>query len=79
MKSYRTQSTITEAHQLVVSDVPFDAGEEVEIVVRAKNGNEAGQVRELRDLFKKTQSLPQIQTLTDEDIAREVEAHRNGE
>ena len=77
MRAYKTQSTITDAGQLVISDVPFDAGEEVEIVVRARNGDEAGRVRALRDLFKTTQSLPQIQTLTDEDIVREVEAYRN--
>ncbi len=77
MRAYKTQSTITDAGQLVISDVPFDAGEEVEIVVRARNGNGAERVRDLRDLFKTAQSLPQIQTLTDEDIVREVEAYRN--
>jgi len=35
-------------------------------------------VRELKALFKETQSLPQIQTVSEDDILREVEAHRNG-
>ena len=34
---------------------------------------------ELRALLKKTQSLPQIQTLTEEDILAEIEAYRKGQ
>ena len=78
MKAYKTQTTITKERQLVVSDMPFDAGEEVEIVVRAKNGDGAPQGSGLRDLFKATQSIPQAQVLSEEDIIREVEAFRNG-
>lgn len=78
MKAYKTETTITDAHQLVLSDVPFDAGEKVEIVVRATNGNGGERVRELRDLFKTTQSLPRLRVLTEGDIIREVEAFRTG-
>jgi hypothetical protein len=32
----------------------------------------------LKKLFKKTQSLPQILPITDEDISREIELYRTG-
>lgn len=78
MKAYRTYLTVTDPKQIVISNAPFLAGEKVEIVVMAAEDNRQERVRELRDLFKETQSLPQIQILSEDDILREVEAHRNG-
>ncbi len=78
MKAYRTYLTVTNPKQIVISDAPFRAGEKVEIVVMTAEDNRQEHVRELQALFKKTQSLPQIQTLTEDDILREVEASRNG-
>jgi hypothetical protein len=78
MKAYKTHSMITDAHQVVLSDVPFDSGEKVEIVIRPTNGERSEAVRDLGTLFKTTQSLPQIQALTEEDILREIEAYRKG-
>jgi hypothetical protein len=77
MKEFRTSLTIIDPKQVVLSDLPFSEGEEVEVVVVAKDGMDA-RVRQLKDLLKVTQSLPQVQTLSDEDITREVEAYRNG-
>jgi antitoxin ParD1/3/4 len=36
-------------------------------------------VRELKDLFKKTQSLPSSIAITEEEIEAEIEAYRRGE
>ncbi len=52
--------------------VPIEVWEEIE------NGELAPRVAELKNIFKKTQSLPQIQPISDDDIVREVEAYRNG-
>ena len=80
MKAYKTYSTITDSKQVVLSDLPFRIGEKVEILVLAvEDGNRAECVRKLRDLFKETQSLPQVQSLSEEDMLREVESYRNGE
>jgi len=80
MKAYKTYSTITDSKQVVLSDLPFRIGEKVEILVLAvEDGNRAERVRKLRDLFKETQSLPQVQSLSEEDMLREVESYRNGE
>jgi hypothetical protein len=77
MKEFRTSLTIKDPKQVVLSDLPFSEGEEVEVVVVAKNGRDA-RVSQLKDLFKATQSLPHLQSLSEEDITREVEAYRNG-
>jgi len=77
MKEFRTSLTIIDPKQVVLFDLPFSEGQEVEVVVVAKDGMDA-RVRQLKDLLKATQSLPQVQTLSEEDIAREVEAYRNG-
>jgi len=35
--------------------------------------------KQLKDLFDRTQSLPEIQNITEEDIAAEIAAYRRGE
>jgi hypothetical protein len=79
MKAYKTYSTVSDTKQVVLSDVPFRIGEKVEIVVLTAEDTDAKErVRKLKNLFKETQSLPQIQTLSEDDILREVEAYRSG-
>ncbi len=79
MKAYRTYLTITDPKQIVLSNMPFRVGEKVEIVVLAtEDNNRAERVSQLQELFKETQSLPQAQTLSEDDISREVEAYRSG-
>lgn len=79
MKAYKTYSTVSDSKQVILSDVPFRAGEKVEIVVlTAEDGDRAKRVRKLKNLFRATQSLPQIQVLSEDDILRELEAYRIG-
>jgi antitoxin ParD1/3/4 len=75
MKEFRTSLTIEDPKQLVLSDLPFSEGQEVEVVVIAKGPN--ARVQQLKDLLRATQSLTHVQALTEEDIIREVEAYRN--
>ena len=51
--------------------VPIEVWDEIE------SSDRAARVPELKKLFKRTQSLPQVKTLTDDDIIRELEIHRN--
>lgn len=79
MKAYKTYLTVTDPKQVILSNLPFRAGEKVEIVVLgAEDSNPAERMSRLQELFKETQSLPQVQALSEEDILREVEAYRNG-
>jgi hypothetical protein len=52
--------------------VPIEIWNKIESVERKPR------VAELKDLFKKTQSLPQIKPITDAEIMLEIEAYRSG-
>jgi hypothetical protein len=64
---------------VVLSNVPFRPGQQAEIVVLAADEDNVVHVRQLKDLFKATQSLAQMQSLTEDEIMREVEAYRSGQ
>ena len=68
MQAYRTYKTLTAAHQLTLTDLPFQAGESVEILILVKDP----ELSPLKKLFQTTQALPQIQALTDEDLETEI-------
>ena len=79
MNTYRRRLVVQDPKQIVLSDVPFQTGQEVEIILRSVEQPTVERKSDLRDLLKKTQSLPQIQTLTEEDILAEIEAYRKGQ
>jgi hypothetical protein len=79
MKAYRIYLTIKDPKQIILSNLPFRPGQQVEIVVLATDEDNVTRVRQLKDLFKATQSLAQAQTLTEDEVMREVEAYRSGQ
>jgi hypothetical protein len=79
MKAYRTYLTVTDAKQVVLSDLPFQPGQVVEVLVLAQDADRALALSQLDALLQRTQALPQVQELTDDEIAAEVAAYRNGQ
>ncbi|HEX6287830.1 MAG TPA: hypothetical protein VFZ66_01495 [Herpetosiphonaceae bacterium] len=79
MKAYRTYLTVTDAKQVVLNDVPFQPGQRVEVLVLTTGETDPAAVQELQALLAETQALPQIQALTDDDIAAEIAAYRDGQ
>jgi hypothetical protein len=79
MKAYRTYLTIKDPDQVILSKLPFRPGQRVEVVILAKDEEQAARVQELRNLFTATQSLPQVQALSEDEILREIKAHRGGQ
>lgn len=79
MKAYRTYLTVTDARQVVLSDVPFQPGQVVEVLVLAQDDDRMRALRQLDTLLQSTQALPQVQTLTDDEIAAEVAAYQSGQ
>jgi hypothetical protein len=79
MKAYRTYLTVTDTKQVVLSDVPFQPGQVVEVLVLAQDDNRTLATLRLDTLLKTTQALPQVQALTDDEIAAEITDHRNGQ
>ena len=79
MQAYRTYLTITNPSQLIIANVPFLAGEVVEVLLLAQDTEHKQVVRRLESLLQQTQSLPQVQQLSDEVIAYEIAAYRGGQ
>ena len=79
MQAYRRYLTVSDSKQVVLNDVPFQPGQRVEVLVLTTSEADQETTHELEALFKETQALPQTQALTDEEIAAEVAAYRNGQ
>lgn len=79
MNAYKTYITIKNPKQVVLSDLPFQPGQRVEIIVLAEDNPQDTVSNKLRNLFDKTQAIPGVQDITDEEIAAEIEAYRCGE
>ena len=78
MHEIKKYVTIDNPNELVLSDLPFQHGQLVEIVMIAEDGEREKRIQELRTLLKKTQALPKVQTITDDMIAEELAAYRAG-
>jgi len=78
MRAYKKFITISDPKKLTLSDLPFRAGQRVEVVMIAEDEEQEKRVRELKALLKKTQALPKAQGITEDMIAEEVEAYRAG-
>ena len=79
MKAYRTFLTVTNPKKVVITDVPFAVGQVVEVLFLIREEDQTSSLQQLDSLLKQTQALPQVQVLTDDDIAAEIEAYRNGQ
>jgi hypothetical protein len=77
METYKTYITIENPDRVVLSNLPFQVGQRVEIIVLPEY-NRAAISQKLKALFKKTQSLPEISEITDADIEAEINAYRQG-
>ncbi len=79
MRAYRTHLVIKNPRRVMFSDLPFRAGQRVEVLFLAQEESRTAAVDEMEMLLKETQSLPQVQLLTEDDILAEVEAYRKGQ
>lgn len=79
MQAYKTFVTIQHPNQVVLNNLPFKEGQQVEILVLAKDEHSPSLVQQLKLLFTETQSLPQIKSLSEEEILDEIRAFRSGQ
>jgi hypothetical protein len=77
MTIYRKQITIEDPNHVVLSGLPFQAGQRVEIVLTTTESASPPQLTALRSLFKTTQALPQAQAITEAEIAAEIATYRS--
>lgn len=78
MLAHRHYVTIPPSGDVVLKDLPFRPGQRVEVVVISEDGERVALASRFRSLFKETQALPGAATLTDAEIAAEVDAVRDG-
>lgn len=79
MNGYKTYITLNDTKQVVLSDLPFQPGQRLEIIVLAEEESKAEIGTRMKKLFDETQSLPGVAEITEEDIAAEIGAYRRGE
>jgi len=79
MNAYKTYITIADPKLLVLSDLPFQAGQKVEVIILAEDNQRATLAEELKKLFKEIQATHTDNPLTEEEIAAEIEAYRRGQ
>jgi hypothetical protein len=78
MIAYKKYVTITDPDRLVLSGLPFRAGQRVEVLLIAETTTDrAARVQELRELLQTTQELPAAQAISEAEIAAEIAAYRS--
>jgi len=78
MLAHKQYITITDPARMELTNLPFRKGQRVEVVMIAEDNDKVARLDDLRALFNKTQALPQVQAISDEMIAEEIEAYRAG-
>jgi len=79
MTAYKTFITIDDPDQVVLSNLPFQKGQRVRVVMLTEEDETAIASQHFRELFRATQALPEVAEITDEEILAEIAAHRRGE
>ncbi|MCB2261400.1 MAG: hypothetical protein LGR52_00390 [Candidatus Thiosymbion ectosymbiont of Robbea hypermnestra] len=77
MNAYKTYVEVDLSGRVVLEHLPFRAGALVEVLV-VDQSPDAGEVESWRALFKHIQGLPRSQSITDEEIAKEIDDYRSG-
>jgi len=78
MQTYRRRLVIEDPKRVVLTDLPFQAGQRVEVLVLEEEVDRDRRVEDLKRLLKDTQALSQLVSITEEEIAAEIAAYREG-
>nr|VFJ63165.1 MAG: hypothetical protein BECKDK2373C_GA0170839_11049 [Candidatus Kentron sp. DK] len=70
------QLTMDNSRNLLLSNLPYRIGQKLTVIVMAEDEIQRRQ-QKWKTFFKQLQALPVAQGLTDDDIAREIDAYRN--
>jgi hypothetical protein len=79
MNAYKKHITIEDPNHLVLSDLPFKPGQRVEIIILSDDNPRTEISQKFKNLFDKTQAIPGVNDITEEEIATEIEAYHRGE
>lgn len=79
MTEYKKYITIEDPNHVVLSGLPFAAGQRVKVVLTTEDARQTVNIEALKTLFKTTQALPQAQAISVDEIAAEIAAYRSGQ
>lgn len=79
MYVHKQHLTIQDPNHVVLSQVPFSKGQKIEVLLIAENEQPTKDSKNLKALFKETQSLSHIQKLSLQEIEAEVHLFRSGD
>lgn len=79
METYKTFITIEDPNQVILSNLPFQKGQRVRVVILGEDNERSAVSQKFRRLFRATQTLPGVSAVTEADITAEIEAYRRGE
>ena len=65
-------------HNLTIELPDEFESKQVEIIVRPVLSDRQKRLTRLKNLFRKTQALPQVKRISEADIIKEIEAYRSG-
>jgi hypothetical protein len=72
----KRQLTIDSSHNLLLSNLPYKTGQKLTVIIVAEEEQQQ-RCQQWKNFFKQLQASPVAQTLTDDDIAAEIEAYRH--
>jgi mannitol/fructose-specific phosphotransferase system IIA component len=75
--TYEIYATVDEGNTVIVSGVPFGIGQRVKVILMTAKADNEQRVQALKALFKRTQPLPQMQNITEDEIAAEIAVYRS--
>jgi hypothetical protein len=79
MTSYKTFITIEDPNHVILSDLPFQQGQRVRVVILSENNERSDLSQKFRKLFRDTQLISGVSEIAEKDITDEIEAYRRGE
>lgn len=79
MQAYRTYARVQASGELALEQLPFAPGSLVEVLVVGAERSTVEREQEWGRLMQTVQSLPQVQRISDADIAAEVNAVRSAQ
>lgn len=76
MQAYKTYARVQASGELAIGQLPFAPGSLVEVLVVGAERSAAERDQEWGRLMQTVQALPQAQSISDADIAAEIDAAR---
>ena len=73
MQAYKTYTKVNNNNQILISDLPFESGDIVEVVVFSEKKTNDEKLSRWKNLFSLTQSLHDFSDISEDDIKKETD------